>query len=757
MLEVSNLSVAYGKHQALAGVGLNVARGEIVVILGANGAGKTTLLKAVAGLVPPLPGASVTLAGEDLLALAPHDVVQAGIALVPEGRGIFGELTVHENLMLGAYAARARASEGENFAGVISLFPKLKERFRQDVRTMSGGEQQMVAIGRALMAAPDILLLDEPSLGLSPLLCTELFQVLGRIRETGVGVLLVEQNARQSLNIADRGYLIETGRIVGEGAAAALRDDPAVQRAYLGAGEVHSLSVAATPVTQPATAPRIATPAAAPDHTPQDRRESAMKHVSLIIGEREVNAADGRTFDRIDPFTGAVASRAAAASVADAIAAADAAAAAFPAWSALGPGERRAKLLKAADLLDAKGAEFSALMTAECGAIGPWGHFNSHFAASLMREAASMTTQVAGEVIPSDKPNSFAMAIRQPAGVVLGIAPWNAPVILGVRAIAMPLACGNTVVLKASEMCPGTHALIGTIMREAGLPAGVVNVVTNAPADASKVVETLIAHPAVRRVNFTGSTKVGRIIAETAARYLKPVLLELGGKAPMVILDDADLDEAVKAAAFGCFANMGQICMSTERIIVDEKVADAFVEKFAAKARGLPHGDPRGHVILGSLVTKEAAGRNKELLDDAVAKGARIAAGGEFNGTVVSATVLDRVTPGMRIYNEESFGPVKPVVRVNGVEEAVRVANDTEYGLSAAVFGRDIARALGVAKRIQSGICHINAPTVHDEGQMPFGGTKASGYGRFGGKAAIGEFTELRWITIQTGAHPYPF
>jgi acyl-CoA reductase-like NAD-dependent aldehyde dehydrogenase len=563
------------------------------------------------------------------------------------------------------------------------------------------------------------------------------------VRDAGVGILLVEQNAKQGLNIADRGYLIETGRIVGQGSAQSLRGDPAVQRAYLGIGEVHAVPVLPT--------------AGEPDASNKSPRESAMKHVSLMIGERDLNAADGRTFDRINPFTGEVASRAAAASVADAIAAADAAAAAFPAWSALGPGERRAKLLKAADLLDAKGAEFSELMTAECGAIGPWGHFNSHFAASLMREAAAMTTQISGEVIPSDKPNSMAMAIRQAVGVVLGIAPWNAPVILGVRAIAMPLACGNTVVLKASEMCPGTHALIGTVMREAGLPAGVVNVVTNAPAEASKVVETLIAHPAVRRINFTGSTRVGHIIAETAARYLKPVLLELGGKAPMVILDDADLDEAVKAAAFGCFANMGQICMSTERLIVDEKVADTFVEKFAAKARSLPHGDPRGHVILGSLVTKEAAMRNKELLDDAVAKGARLAAGGEFKGTVVSATVLDRVTPAMRIYAEETFGPVKPVIRVKDVEEAIRVANDTEYGLSAAVFGRDIARALSVARRIQSGICHINAPTVHDEAQMPFGGTKASGYGRFGGKAAIDEFTELRWITIQTGPHPYPF
>jgi len=689
--------------------------------------------------VRPQAGSRASFDGRDLLALPPHEVVEAGVALVPEGRGIFAELTVRENLTLGAYARRARAAEAANLARIKSLFPRLAERAQQAVRTMSGGEQQMVAIGRALMSAPKLLLLDEPSLGLSPLMCGELFQALARVRETGVGILLVEQNAVQGLNIADRGYLIETGRIVGQGSAQSLRSDPAVQRAYLGVGDA---------------APGVGT---SMQGVKSDGQERAMKHVSLMIGDRDVFAADGRTFDRIDPFTGSVATRAAAASIGDAIAAADAAAAAFPAWSALGPSERRAMLLKTADLLDARGAEFSELMTAECGAIGPWGHFNSHFAASLMREAAAMTTQVSGEVIPSDKPNSFAMAIRQPVGVVLGIAPWNAPVILGVRAIAMPLACGNTVVLKASEMCPGTHALIGTIMREAGLPSGVVNVVTNAPADASKVVETLISHPAVRRINFTGSTKVGRIIAEMAARFLKPVLLELGGKAPMVILDDADLDEAVKAAAFGCFANMGQICMSTERLIVDEKVADAFVEKFAAKARSLPHGDPRGHVILGSLVTKEAVTRNKELLDDAVAKGAKVAAGGEFNGTVVSATVLDRVTPAMRIYTEESFGPVKPVIRVKDTEEAIRVANDTEYGLSAAVFGKDIARALGVARRIQSGICHINAPTVHDEGQMPFGGTKASGYGRFGGKAAIDEFTELRWITIATAPRSYPF
>jgi branched-chain amino acid transport system ATP-binding protein len=239
MLDVSALSAFYGKHQALADVALTVRREEIVVILGANGAGKTTLLKTLSGLVRPHAGARLALNGRDLTALKPHQIVEAGVALVPEGRGIFGNLTVRENLQLGAFAQRARANEAENLARVCSLFPILEHRSSQYVNTMSGGERQMVAIGRALMSAPDILLLDEPSLGLAPRVCVELFRALPLIRATGVGILLVEHNTRQSLKVADRGYLIETGRIVGEGTASALRSDPAVQRAYLGAAEVH--------------------------------------------------------------------------------------------------------------------------------------------------------------------------------------------------------------------------------------------------------------------------------------------------------------------------------------------------------------------------------------------------------------------------------------------------------------------------------------------------------------------------------------
>jgi benzaldehyde dehydrogenase (NAD) len=484
-----------------------------------------------------------------------------------------------------------------------------------------------------------------------------------------------------------------------------------------------------------------------------------MSDLSMLINGLKVTAEKNATFERRNPLDGTVATRAPAASPQDAVMAVEAAAEAFRTWSETGPNERRALLLKAADQLQAKTPQFIEAVGAETGGTGMWAGFNVFLAAGMLREAAALTTQISGEVIPSDVPGSLAMAVRQPAGVVLGIAPWNAPVILAVRAIATPLACGNTVILKGSENCPRTHQLIIEALQEAGFPPGVVNYITNAPQDAGAVVEAMVAHPAVRRVNFTGSTRVGRIIAMTCAKYLKPAVLELGGKAPLVILDDADLDEAVNGAAFGCFANSGQICMSTERIIVDEQVADEFVRKFTDKAKSLPLGDPRKPepVVLGSVIGMSTVEHCNALIDDALAKGAKLLCGGKADNTLMPATLLDRVTPQMRIYHEETFGPVKAIVRVKGVEEAIACANDNEYGLSAAVFGRDVARAFNVARRIDSGICHVNAPTVHDEAQMPFGGVKGSGLGRFGGKAGIAEFTELRWITMQTTPRHYPF
>jgi benzaldehyde dehydrogenase (NAD) len=483
-----------------------------------------------------------------------------------------------------------------------------------------------------------------------------------------------------------------------------------------------------------------------------------MSKISMLINGEVRQASNGATFERRNPLDGTVATTAPAATPADAVAAVEAAAAAFPAWSQIGPTERRALLLKAAHALEGKSEAFIAAMASETGAAAPWAGFNLHLAVGILQEAASLVTQISGEVIPSDVPGSIAMAVRRPAGVVLGMAPWNAPVILGVRAIAVPLACGNTVVLKGSELCPAAHSLIVEAFNECGLPPGVVNFITNAPADAAAVVEAMIAHPSLRRVNFTGSTRVGKIIAQTCAKYLKPAVLELGGKAPLVVLDDADLDAAVNAAAFGAFANSGQVCMSTERIVVDRKIADAFVDKLAAKASRLPLGDPRkGPVVLGSVVDKSTVDRCNALIDDALSKGAKLVCGGKADSTLMPATLLDHVTADMRIYHEESFGPVKPIVRVDGVDDAIRVANDNTYGLSAAVFGRDIARAWQVAGKIESGICHINSPTVQDEAQMPFGGVKDSGYGHFGGKAGIDAFTDLRWVTIQTTDRHYPF
>jgi len=483
-----------------------------------------------------------------------------------------------------------------------------------------------------------------------------------------------------------------------------------------------------------------------------------MEDVKLLIAGRDVPAAKAATFDRLNPISGEVATRAAAATAADAKAAADAAAAAFPKWAALGPSARRGLLNKAADLLEARAQQFAAILSTETGATGGWGHFNVHLAAGMLREAAAMTTQISGEIIPSDVPGSLAMGVRQPAGVVLGIAPWNAPIILGVRAIAMPLACGNTVILKASEVCPATHRLIGAVLTEAGLGDGVVNVITHEPKDAEAVAEALISHPAVKRVNFTGSTRVGKIIAAMSAKYLKPVVLELGGKAPLIVLDDADIDAAVDATVFGAFANSGQICMSTERVIVHEKVAEEFASKLAKRVAALPSGDPRkGDFVLGAVVGKPTVDRVLKLVQEASAKGAKVLCGGESDGTIMKGIVVDKVTPDMSLFREESFGPQVSITRVKSAEEAVKLANDTEYGLSASLFTRDIARGIELAKQIESGICHINGPTVHDEAQMPFGGVKASGYGRFGGKAGVNEFTELRWITIQTTPRHYPF
>jgi acyl-CoA reductase-like NAD-dependent aldehyde dehydrogenase len=477
----------------------------------------------------------------------------------------------------------------------------------------------------------------------------------------------------------------------------------------------------------------------------------------LFIGGVPIAAENGRFFTTTEAVTGAPIANVAAASVSDARRAVEAAAAALPEWAAVSPGERRAILQRAAALLEERAKEIVPLMGREMGATAPWAGFNVRVATGMVQEAAAQTYSMVGDTIPSDMPGLFAMGVRQPAGVVIGIAPWNAPLILGVRAVVMPLAFGNTVVLKASEQAPLTHAVIVKTFVDAGVPAGAINLISNAPEDAALVVEALISHSSTARVNFTGSTKVGRVIAEVAGRHLKRVVLELGGKAPMLVLADADLDKAAAAANFGAFMNQGEICMSTERLIVDAAVADAFAEKLVARASRLAVGAPNDPSSqLGPLVHAGARDHVVDLIEDAKAKGAQVLCGGAHDGLYMEATVLRGVTKDMRIYTEESFGPLVSIIEVNGTDAAVESANDSEYGLAAAVFTENASTGMQVAQRIRSGICHINGPTVHDEPQMPFGGVGASGWGRFGSKAALEEFTELRWITIQTADRHYP-
>lgn len=478
----------------------------------------------------------------------------------------------------------------------------------------------------------------------------------------------------------------------------------------------------------------------------------------LLINNEARDAGNGATFERLHPLTGQIVTTSAAATKEDAIHAVDSAAEAFKTWSKTGPSKRRDILLEAADILEKRADEFVQTVMEEVGATPGWAHFNVLLTTQCLREAASLASQINGETIPTDRPEVFSMTVRQAAGVVFSMAPWNAPGVLGMRSIAYPLVCGNTVVFRASEGSPRSHQILAEVLHEAGLPAGALNFISNAPQDAADISEAIISHAAVRRVNFTGSTAVGRAIAEVCGRHLKKPLLELGGKAPLVILDDADIDGAVNAAVFGAFMYQGQICMSTERIIVDEAVADEFVAKFTDRVNGLKAGDPLrdNEVVIGPMYRPDSGHRINDMIDDALAKGATMVVGAKAEGASMKATIIDHVKPGMILYSDETFGPITTIIRVSGVDDAVATANDTEYGLAAAVHGTDTSRTINAALQIESGHVHINGATVQNDANAPFGGVKNSGYGHFDGKAVINEFTELKWVTIESAEQQYP-
>jgi acyl-CoA reductase-like NAD-dependent aldehyde dehydrogenase len=471
----------------------------------------------------------------------------------------------------------------------------------------------------------------------------------------------------------------------------------------------------------------------------------------LLIGGKEAPASTGRVAPDFNPYSGAVYATVAAAGSEDVTAAVDAAGARFPSWAAMATFDRRAIFARAAELLEARRDQVVEAMAAEVGSVRGNAHFNVGMAANLLRELAALITAPQGSVLASQRPDTLSLAVQQPMGVVASFSPWNAPVILGMRAAAVPLAAGNTVVLKPSEDAPlSAGLLMADLFRDAGLPDGVLNVVTNDPADAATVAETLIDDERVRAVSFTGSTKMGRIVGGRAAERLKPTVLELGGKNSIIVCDDADIDCAVSAAAHGAFANAGQVCMAADRVLVQRSRAAEFIEKFAAAVDSLPAGapdDPR--TVIGPMISSAAARRVSGLIRDAVAHGAKVLAGGGAPvGAVLAATVLTDVPTSTELYRTESFGPVCVVDVFDTDDEAIDKANDTEQGLSAGVFTANGTRGLGIAQRLETGLVHVNDQSILSEPQAPFGGVKASGYGRFGGRWGIEAFSNTRWITL---------
>ncbi len=487
--------------------------------------------------------------------------------------------------------------------------------------------------------------------------------------------------------------------------------------------------------------------------------ETAQQQYRQFIAGDWVDAASGDTFEDRSPYTGEVLATVAAGSREDARRAIDAAAEAFPAWSKSPPVARQQVFLKAADILERRGDEVVGLLARETGSGFGLGMFQMGFVPGLFRQAAGLAYAPLGQVVPSDNPGTFAMGIRQPVGVVGAIAPWNAALILSARSIAAPLVAGNTVVLKPSQESPFVGGLLwAEIFTEAGLPPGVLNVVTHAPGDGSRIGDEFAENPKVRRINFTGSSETGRRIAEAAGRNLKRVVLELGGYNPLIVLRDADLEYAVNATAFGAYFHQGQICMSTRRVIVEAPVAEAFTRQLTAKVAGLKMGDPaQQDVVIGPLINQEALDIVARRVDDAVARGARLLAGGRSEGPCYAATLVADVPDDCELARRETFGPVAVIEVVGDADEAVVRANATSYGLSAGIITTDADKGLALANRIEAGIVHVNDQTVGDEPQMPFGGVKDSGWGRFGGVHALEEFTELKWVTVQSGSHPFPF
>jgi aldehyde dehydrogenase (NAD+) len=478
---------------------------------------------------------------------------------------------------------------------------------------------------------------------------------------------------------------------------------------------------------------------------------------NLFINGEWRDAANGAVFPVYNPSNGEVWTKVADASRADAQAAIAAARDAFPAWSKLSHSARARMIHKAGDILEARAKDFQEALMDEGGSWVGKSMFETGYSSGVYRAAAAAAYQVNGEILPSEH-GKVSLVMREPLGVVSVISPWNFPVILSSRGIAPALAVGNCVVLKPSEETPVAGGLLlAEVLQECGFPKGVFNVVTCSREHVGEVGDELVSNPSVRGVSFTGSTAVGRQIAGKAGSLLKRCCVELGGKDALIILDDADIERAVNAATFGAFMHQGQICMSVERIIVHSKVANEFTEKFVANTRKLRVGNPREVAnCIGPVINQSQLAKIRAHVDEAVSQGAQVLCGGENNGLFFQPTVLTNVTRAMRIFREETFGPVAPVITADSIDQAIEIANDTEYGLSAGIITRDEEKGLAIARRLNTGMAHINDSPINDEPHVPFGGVAASGLGRHGGKQGIDTFTEMRWITLERGGRHYP-
>jgi len=477
------------------------------------------------------------------------------------------------------------------------------------------------------------------------------------------------------------------------------------------------------------------------------------------IGGQWVPSLSGRTHPDLDPWTGQSIADVASGDADDAHRAIEAAHGAFADWAAALPGDRQLIFLRAADILARRATEIVGLLAAETGCGAHFAEVQVTFSLSLLRQAAGLPYAPTGQILPSNLPGTRALAVRRPVGVVAAIAPWNAALVLAGRAVVGPLALGNTVVLKPSEESPITGGTLwAEIFAEAGLPPGVLNVVTHASGDAGMIAEKLVTHPHVRRISFTGSTVTGRRLAELAARHLKRPLLQLSGHNSLIVLADADVRYAVDAAAYGAFVHQGEICMCARRILVERGIAEEFTARFTAKVAGLRVGDPRDPAtVVGPLINNWALSLVSRRVEEAVAMGARVLTGGAPSPPCYPPTVLTDVPREAEIAFEETFGPVALLEVVEDRDQAVERANDSRYGLTAGILTGDTYQGLDLARRLEVGIVHINDQPVNDEPQMPFGGLKDSGWGRFGLSFAAEDFTELQWATMRDTPRAFPF